>query len=114
MHERKSGGEIEDCGRGSSALGGCADVLVRISRVGGNGQDRRRDVQTISRPWTAFEQPQRIELGDDGLYYVVGPAAGSSGRDLESKIATLWPGSPLTVDEIIERTDATRSTSSAP
>jgi hypothetical protein len=109
QHERKSGGDIEDAGRGTSALGGCADVLLRISRVAGMGQDRRRDVKTISRVWTAFEEPQRIELGENGLYHVVGSASGCSVHDLEHKIAALWPGTHLTLDEIIERTDASRS-----
>ena len=108
QHERKSGGEIEDAGRGTSALGGCADVLLRISRVAGAGQDRRRDIQTISRPWTAFEEPQRIELGDDG-YHIVGPVNGCAGRDLESKIPAFLDGLHLTLDEIIERTEGSRS-----
>jgi hypothetical protein len=110
QHERKSGGEIEDAGRGTSALGGCADVLLRISRVAGMGQDRRRDIQTISRPWTAFEEPQRIELQDDGFYSVVGAVNGCAGRDIENKIPVLLQGGlHLTLDEVIERTEGSRS-----
>ncbi len=108
QHERKSGGDIEDAGRGTSALGGCADVLLRISRIGG-GQDRRRDIQTLSRPWTAFEEAQRIELHEDGFYRLLGSASGSTGRDLEQQISVLWPGTHLTLEEIIERTGASRS-----
>jgi hypothetical protein len=35
-HERKSGGEVGDSGRGSSAFGGAVDILMAIRRPEGN------------------------------------------------------------------------------
>jgi hypothetical protein len=48
-HERKSGGEVGDSGRGSSAFGGDADTLVSIRRGDGNVGPNVRVLHALSR-----------------------------------------------------------------
>jgi hypothetical protein len=48
-HERKSGGEVGDSGRGSSAFVGAADVVISLRRPGGNCRPSLRELQAVSR-----------------------------------------------------------------
>ena len=48
-HDRKSGGEVGDAGRGSTAWGGAADTLVNITRGEGNSLPTVRNLSCISR-----------------------------------------------------------------
>jgi hypothetical protein len=47
-HERKSGGEVGDSGRGSSAFVGAADVVISLRRPGGNCRPSLRELQGVS------------------------------------------------------------------
>ena len=49
QHERKSGGEVEDSGRGSSAFAGAADIILNIRRRPGNGSTNLRVLRALSR-----------------------------------------------------------------
>ncbi len=67
-HDRRAGGEVGESGRGSTAFTGAVDIVLHISRLGGEGRDKIRQLDGIGR----FEGiPDRlvIELGDSG--YVV-------------------------------------------
>jgi hypothetical protein len=67
-HERKSGGEVSDSGRGSSAFSGAVDIIIRMSRS--NRAKTIREIDTLSR----FEEtPDKlvIELVD-GEYVSLG------------------------------------------
>jgi hypothetical protein len=48
-HERKSGGEIGDAGRGSSAFAGAADTLLSLRRPEGRTRPTLRRIESISR-----------------------------------------------------------------
>lgn len=48
-HDRKSGGEVGESARGSSAMGGDVDVIIQLTRVGGEGHERQRYLKTLSR-----------------------------------------------------------------
>ncbi len=48
-HERKSGGEVGDAGRGSSAFGGAVDVVVSLRRPEGKSRRTIRAIQALSR-----------------------------------------------------------------
>jgi hypothetical protein len=48
-HDRKSGGEVGDAGRGSTAWGGAADTLINITRGDGNSLPTVRNLSCISR-----------------------------------------------------------------
>lgn len=48
-HERKSGGQVGDSGRGSSAFAGAVDVVLSIRRVEGNTRSTMRELHALSR-----------------------------------------------------------------
>lgn len=64
-HERKSGGDVGDAGRGSSAYGGGVDVMLSLKRAEGQGRATVRVLHGLGR----FEEtPQTlvIDLTEDG------------------------------------------------
>lgn len=69
-HDRKSGGEVGDSGRGSSAYAGAVDIILHLQRTGEAkpGQERQRVIEGISR----FEEtPGKllVELSDREPYH---------------------------------------------
>jgi hypothetical protein len=48
-HDRKSGGDVGDSGRGSSAYAGASDVLVSVRRAQGQGHENRRVLAAVGR-----------------------------------------------------------------
>ena len=48
-HDRKSGGDIGDSGRGSSALSGAADILLALRRANVEGHPNRRIIEGVGR-----------------------------------------------------------------
>jgi hypothetical protein len=72
LHERKSGGSVEDAARGSSAVGGVADVLMSLRRPEGNHHSETiRKISSISRfPQTPGELV--IDWTPDDEYTVLG------------------------------------------
>jgi hypothetical protein len=68
-HDRKSGGDVGDSGRGSSAYAGAVDIVLHLQRLMGSaaGKERQRLLEGISR----FEEtPDKllIELGPQEPY----------------------------------------------
>ena len=64
-HERKSGGEVGDSARGSSAFGGAVDTILAIRRGEGNSRPTVRVLHALSR----FDGPPEtlvVELTDVG------------------------------------------------
>jgi hypothetical protein len=61
-HERKSGGDVADAARGSSAIAGAVDILFRVQQV--RAQSPQRRVDGVSRIEGPFEM--LIELTDAG------------------------------------------------
>jgi AAA domain len=49
QHERKSGGDISDAGRGTNALTGAVDVLLRLGKTGGKGRSNFRTLEYLGR-----------------------------------------------------------------
>jgi hypothetical protein len=76
-HDRKSGGEVGESARGSSAIGGDVDVILQISRVGGQGREKRRSLRAVGR-FDETPAELTIELTDDGYQEV----SGTEARDL--------------------------------
>jgi hypothetical protein len=48
-HERKSGGDVGDAGRGSSAFAGVVDIVLSLRRAEGSSPMTRRRLQSLSR-----------------------------------------------------------------
>jgi len=86
QHERKSGGEIEDSGRGSSAFAGAADIVLNIRRLTGNGSPTLRTVRSLSR-FDETPPELTIELTAEG--YVIRDTRLIASERAEASILTV-------------------------
>ena len=68
-HERKSGGEVGESGRSSSAFGGAADIILSLRRPEGKVRPNVRVIESLSR---FDETPNKtfIELTDEGYLFL--------------------------------------------
>jgi hypothetical protein len=103
-HDRKSGGEVGDATRGSSALPGAADVVLSLRRPDGNGRKSLRVLQSLSR---FSETPEELVIEFvENSYVVLGNKADVA---LQEAIDTLMDSMPtseadaLTQNELFER-----------
>jgi hypothetical protein len=100
-HERKSGGDIGDSGRGSSAFGGAVDTLITIHRGDGNTAATVRVVESISR-YDDVPPKLYIELGPDG-YTVLGEEGDIANQKARAYLLESAPtseGDAESVDEL--------------
>jgi hypothetical protein len=109
-HERKSGGEPGDSGRGSSAFAGAADIVLSLRRPEGNSRPTLRVLKGIGR--LRVPEVLTIELTPNGY---VSHGEGTDVAHIEAEKAILWylpenADDALTLDEIIESTDTKRAT----
>jgi len=103
-HDRKSGGEIGDSGRGSSAWAGAADILWNLRRANTEGHPNRRHLVGVGR-FEDIPAELLIEL-KDGEYINLGDAADVERREVREQLDDILPGpegEPLTESEILER-----------
>ncbi len=110
-HERKSGGEISDSGRGSSAFGGAADTLLTLRRPQGNGRPSIRKIECVSR----FEGLPAEALYEyiDGHYQYLGTESEIADREAEALILASAPEceeKAKTLDELLDGSEAARTT----
>jgi hypothetical protein len=75
-HERKSGGDVGDSGRGSSAFAGAADILLSLRKPEGNSKKTQRVIQAVSR-FSETPAALLIELTDDGYLGLGDPGKAS-------------------------------------
>jgi hypothetical protein len=111
-HDRKSGGEVGEATRGSSALPGAADVVLSLRRLDGNSRKSLRVIQSLSR---FSETPEElvIELTDQG-YIALGEKADVALQQARQAILATVPTSEaeaMTLEEITEAAKTARSTS---
>jgi len=110
-HERKAGGEVGDSGRGSTAFGGAADIVMAVRRRSGNGAPNSREIHALSR---FDETPDQlvIELTDVG-YRVLGEGSAVAHDETKAAVLQLLSSesrSPLTTDQILELSHRGRTT----
>jgi hypothetical protein len=88
-HDRKSGGDIGDSGRGSSAFAGAADILLTLARVAGQGRPTIRELKGIGR---LPDIPERllVERTSEG-YVVLNEAANKIAETARRMIGVLPP-----------------------
>jgi hypothetical protein len=70
-HERKSGGDVGHSGRGSSAFGGVADIVVQLKRPEGNTRPTIRLLVALSR-FDETPTTLAVELQETGDYLAIG------------------------------------------
>lgn len=101
-HERKSGGNVGDAGRGSSAFGGEVDIIASIKRPEGNARPTIREIHTLSR----FDQtPEKlvVDLTDKG-YRAFGSDAAVAELEARQAILRVLPGTEdgaMTLEELL-------------
>lgn len=109
-HDRKSGGEVGDSGRGASAFAGVVDVVLQLSRPPGQGRPTLRQLAALSR---FDETPAKlvIELTDAG-YVALGtdPAvAAAEARDAVLRVAPGTEDDAITEDALLEKAGVKRT-----
>jgi AAA domain-containing protein/bifunctional DNA primase/polymerase-like protein len=85
-HDRKSGGEVGDSGRGSSQASGDVDIILAIRRPEGHQPGNRRVIESLSR---YRETPEKIvvELMADG-YVLLGTAEAVAAAEADSFVSS--------------------------
>jgi len=89
-HDRKSGGEVGDSGRGSSAYSGAVDIVLSIRRLEGQGRETAREIHALTR---FDETPARlvIDLRPDGQYVALGTIETVARQEARDKILAALP-----------------------
>jgi hypothetical protein len=93
QHERKSGGSIEDSGRGTSALAGSVDVLLRLTRSGGTLPGSYRNLEFLGR-FPGPSEPRVLDrktAGPGSRYEMMGDTPGVKSANAQSIITGLFP-----------------------
>ncbi len=108
FHDRKSGGDVEDATRGSSAFGGAADILVGLSHPRVNGHPNRRTLNVVGR----LDMPEEMVIDYAGGTYKLQDNDGLSVEALTAELAigALLRKGPLTRPQILKAVDAAAST----
>jgi len=88
-HERKSGGDVGDSGRGSSAFAGVVDVVLSLRKAEGNAPKARRVLQSLSR-FSETPSDLVIEMTDAG-YVALGDAGETAVNDAKKAILAVAP-----------------------
>ncbi len=112
-HDRKSGGELGDSARGSSAFGGAADIILNLRRANTEGHESRRTLLGVGR----FDDvPSQLTIEIQGGHYaVLGDTAAIERDETKSRLLDVLPGvsaDPIREDDVLARlgTEAKRST----
>jgi AAA domain/DnaB-like helicase N terminal domain len=88
-HERKSGGDVGDSGRGSSAFAGVVDIVLSLRKPEGYSPKTRRLLQSLSR-FSETPADLLIELVD-GEYVALGEPAETALKDAKDAIFAIVP-----------------------
>lgn len=110
-HERKSGGQVGDSGRGSSAFAGAVDVVVSLRRVEGNSRPTLREIHALSR-FDATPDVLVVELTERG-YVSRGTRAAVAEAEAREAILDAAPADAsgaMSLDELLAETGMGRTT----
>jgi hypothetical protein len=95
-HERKSGGDVGDSGRGSSAFAGAVDIVLSLRKPEGNAQKTLRVLHALSR--FSETPPELLIEFVDGGYVAVGDPQEAAIKQAKNSILAI---SPEKVEEAI-------------
>ena len=99
-HERKSGGDVGDSGRGSSAFAGAVDIVLSLRRPEGNSKKTLRVLQALSR-FSETPTELLIELTDTG-YISLGEPHEAALKEAKDSILEIIPKSEAEAFELTE------------
>jgi hypothetical protein len=110
-HERKSGGDVGDSGRGSSAFAGAVDIVLSLRRPEGHSKKTRRIIQALSR-FSETPPDLLIDLTENG-YVALGEPHEAAVREAKESIIEIAAGSEseaMTLKEVTDSAKVQRST----
>lgn len=111
-HGRKSGGEVGDDGRGSSAFSGDADILLSLRRPEGNHASRP-NIRALTGVGRLDGIPEQVMIELQGTDYVaLGTNAAISAQAVRAALQRIMPTSrndALTEPEIVKQAESNRS-----
>lgn len=101
-HDRKSGGDVGDSGRGSSAITGAGDVILHLQRVATDdpSKKRQRKLEALTRLDEIGDLIIELEADEPYTYRLVGDQEHVRSRDMRIEILAALPTTP---DEAIDR-----------
>jgi len=108
-HERKSGGDVGDSGRGSSAYAGTVDIIISLRRA---GQDYRPTVRHLHALSRFDETPQRTVIELQGMAYVtLGDEESVAAESAQEKVLAVLggPDDPMDANQLIQQTTLRRN-----
>jgi DnaB helicase-like protein/AAA domain-containing protein len=110
-HERKSGGEVGDSGRGSSAYAGAVDVVVAVRRPEGASRPTLRALHAVSR----FDDtpPELVVEWTGRTYAALGDSRDVALQDAKAGLFREVPageGHALALDDLLGRLPNTKRT----
>lgn len=111
-HDRKSGGDVGESGRGSSAISGDVDIILALRRPEGNQPSTRRVIESLSR-YTETPEKVVIELTEDG-YLLLGDSEAVALADALRIVSAHLGGeyeqkASWSTDELVQETDLNRA-----
>jgi len=102
-HERKSGGDVGDSGRGSSAFAGAVDIVLSLRRREGNAKPTHRVLQAVSR-FSETPSDLLVELTETG-YVSLGDPRDAALQETKRMINAVAPNSESDALELKELSD---------
>jgi hypothetical protein len=112
-HERKEAGSVGDSGRGSSALSGAVDIVLRLHRPAGKHPANHRQLEAVSR---YDDTPSELSIArneNDGCYEVIGETGAIAIPTAIRKVVLVLPtgiDDALTLDQLCSATSIPRTT----
>jgi hypothetical protein len=110
-HERKSGGDVGDSGRGSSAFAGAVDIVLSLRKPEGNAKKTQRVLHALSR-FSETRDGILIELTEGG-YVSLGGIEMAALKAAKDSILAIAPESELEamdLKELAESAEVPRAT----
>jgi hypothetical protein len=106
-HARKSGGDVEDAGRGSSAFDGAADLILSLRKPDGNQPENRRLLSSSGRYSGETHNNLLIEMTDHG-FVTIGNPQETAISDAKETILAMAPRSEIEAATLAEIAQATK------
>ena len=110
-HERKSGGDVGDSGRGSSAFAGAVDIVLSLRRPEGNAKKTLRVLHALSR-FSETPSEMLIDLTESGYVSLGEPheAALKAAKDSILAVAPMSEMEAADLKELMEGAEISRVT----
>ncbi|HUJ93500.1 MAG TPA: bifunctional DNA primase/polymerase [Terriglobales bacterium] len=108
-HERKSGGDVADAGRGSSAFAGAVDTIISLRRPSGAVRHTVREIQALSR-FSETPTELMVELRPSEGYVALGDVDSVALAEAQEQVLTKTRSEALTLDELVDATHIPRAT----